>query len=376
MKTKEGLIVAVDGRDAVGKSTLSEILVNKLKDSGHPATTVPEFSDTDLGRMITQNAKKQRFYSLSGDGTSPVADTLALAADMLLKARHAKEMKNQGLVAVSDRGLLSFQGYQGVRVDSPKKEPDYQGDSDWVAGIARNISFQDITFWLRISDEEMKRRIALRSEKPLDAEALAFLQQVEEMMENNQDLGTNTIVVDAERDIADLSFWMMKIINHLLLQDLPPLSVSESFLATDDSSLILLKPEIKMLDEPDKRRFNSHLNNLIRGLLVGKLNVALNFNQSQALWKDAISSYPWRYKYYHHMTSAPVEALVLRGSGSATRIKQLLRNAWQGTIGSLSADVPFKMELVHGSDPTAFRTEMDVLNLDVANRIGLNQNKQ
>jgi len=168
----------------------------------------------------------------------------------------------------------------------------------------------------------------------------------------------------------------MNIINHLLLQDLPPLSVSNSFLATDDSSLILLKPEVKMLDEPDKRKFSTHLNSLINDLLVGRLSLALNFNQSQALWKNAISSYPWRFKYYHHMASAPVEALVLRGSGSAARIKQLLRNAWQGTINGLSSDVPFKLELVHGSDPTEFRTEMDILNLDVANRIGLDQNRQ
>jgi dTMP kinase len=146
-----GLLVVIEGIDGSGKSTLARSLHAALAAAGHKALLTKEPGDTALGKELRTILQTQ---------TSPVchkAEYLLFAAD---RAQHFEDViipkLRDDFIIISDRmadSSVVYQGYgRGLDVDRIKN----------VNTWAMNNMQPDLTFYVRISVEESKKRIAQR----------------------------------------------------------------------------------------------------------------------------------------------------------------------------------------------------------------------
>jgi len=142
-----GLLVACEGIDGSGKSTVSRRLVEALAAQGVPARWTCEPTETWLGESVRR--------ALKDDEASPFTDALLFMADHATHVRRVEAWLAAGQVVVSDRWSESTFAYQG-------------------AALARE-GF-DALAWLRAAEAPFDRRpdVVLLFDLPVDA-ALARL---------------------------------------------------------------------------------------------------------------------------------------------------------------------------------------------------------
>lgn len=177
---EKGLWVAIDGVDAVGKSTQVSAVSNRLRRKGiSPVTQIAEFSSFPPGQIISAILARQRFYALDPQKRTPLADTAFLASDMM--AQYETQIDptiTQGGIAVSDRGNISFIAYQALRVQEQSKVVNQQNAFEWVNNLAKQcLIAPDVTILLTLPEQEMIRRIVARGEEAPSEQDLDFLRR-------------------------------------------------------------------------------------------------------------------------------------------------------------------------------------------------------
>lgn len=104
----DGLLIALDGPEGAGKTTLAQSLVKQLKSQWVRAQYVKEPGDmTSLGRTIRASLLKV------GQDLSPTVEFLLLAASRAEQMAFIGQCLARGEVVVSDRCFLSSYAYQG-----------------------------------------------------------------------------------------------------------------------------------------------------------------------------------------------------------------------------------------------------------------------
>jgi len=209
MKKKEGLWLAIDGIDAVGKSTQVPRVAGDLRDRNvQPVVELKEFSNAPVGQTILRILNEKRFYALNDEKTSPLADTLHLLSDMVYNYETAiyPAVQNGG-VAVTDRGASSFVGYQAVRVGERSPQFGERKAISWAQSITRHcLVIPDLTVLIRISHDEMMRRVVQRGEEPLSANELEFLDKVDRtMVKTIKGLSKEHIIIDGQQPIEEIT---------------------------------------------------------------------------------------------------------------------------------------------------------------------------
>ena len=209
MSRKEGLWVALDGIDAVGKSTQVPRVAQNLRERGvEPVAELREFSSSPVGETIVGILEKKRFYALNDEKTSPLSVTLHLLSDMVYNYETIiGPLVQQRGVAVTDRGASSFVGYQAVRIGERSPRFNQKEAISWAETLARHcLVIPDLTVLIRISHDELMRRVVGRGEEPLSADELEFLDEVDStMLRTIKNLSKEHIVVDGEQAIEDLT---------------------------------------------------------------------------------------------------------------------------------------------------------------------------
>lgn len=175
------IVVALDGKDAVGKTKLLEALKLISRERCLGWQFLPEFSDSPIGDLIRKILVERRFFTLSSDQRLSVvtSETLLLAADLTFQLEVAH--KTGGLWII-DRGITSLVGYQAVRL---KRAGAFASSLEAVSFITslipaplRNMH----TLLLTVSESEMCRRIEARGELRPEKSELEFLASVEKIM--------------------------------------------------------------------------------------------------------------------------------------------------------------------------------------------------
>lgn len=200
MKHLSGKWIALDGVDAVGKSTQVQRLKERIEASGLPAMVLPECSESLLGQTIQRIIEERRFYALHALRKTPFADTYALLADTAYKIEsEGADILKAGGVALSDRGLLSLVGYQSKRAEL------YGGMSlstvvDTLSHVVRSamehLSIPDHHVLLTIDEDEMQRRVVGRGETFMEPADLRFMSEVRSIMEQlTADMDTTVLNV-------------------------------------------------------------------------------------------------------------------------------------------------------------------------------------
>lgn len=152
----KGLLIAIEGIDCSGKSTLAKELYLHLKKERSVMLT-KEPGDTPLGAKIRTIVQEQSV------AICPKAEYLLFAAD---RAQHAQEViipaLNRGTIVISDRmgdSSIAYQGYaRGLDIDM----------ISMVNGWALNKCIPDITIFVKI-DPLIARKRCIERNKPLTA---------------------------------------------------------------------------------------------------------------------------------------------------------------------------------------------------------------
>lgn len=139
--SKRNLLIAIEGIDGSGKTTLAQGLVKELNNRGFLAHYTMEPTRNRIGELIR---------TLTPDYRDPRIEALLYAADRLHHYLNEIKVKlEEGYIVVADRYVYSSIAYQGA-LGAP---------IDWIISLNRHVPKPHIAFYIDIPIEEALKRI-------------------------------------------------------------------------------------------------------------------------------------------------------------------------------------------------------------------------
>lgn len=203
----KGYFIVLEGPDGSGKSTISEIICEKLKEEGYSVVHTREPGGIEIAEEI-------RNVILNPKNTSMDARTEALLYAASRRQHLVEKVVpavNEGKIVICERFVyssLAYQGYgRGLGFDDILKINDF----------AIGEHYPDMTIYLDINEEEGLKRIENRAFKDrLDNESLNFHHLVNEGYKEVLRRFKDTKVVDATLSIDEVVDKCLKLINELI----------------------------------------------------------------------------------------------------------------------------------------------------------------
>lgn len=204
----KGYFIVLEGPDGSGKSSVSDIVCEKLKEKGYEVVHTREPGGIEIAEEI-------RNIILDPKNTSMDAKTEALLYAASRRQHLVEKVvpaKSQGKIVICERFVyssLAYQGYgRGLGFDEILKINDFAIGSD----------YPDMTIYLDINEEVGLKRIESRTFKDrLDKESLSFHHLVNEGYREVLRRFKDTKVVDASKSIDcvvdDVLALIMNLIN-------------------------------------------------------------------------------------------------------------------------------------------------------------------
>ncbi len=181
------MLVAIEGIDGSGKSTVIGLVADTLRKEGVDLYVTQEPSNSEVGRLVRGWALKH--------SVDPHVDALLFAADRL--HHYVTEIApalRRGEVVITERYLESSVAYQGA----------LGVDVAWILEINRHVPWPDLTIVLDVDPREALRRVAARGGRPDKYEVLHVLSKAREMLiRRSMELGY--VVVDAGRGPGEVA---------------------------------------------------------------------------------------------------------------------------------------------------------------------------
>lgn len=188
----KGYFIVLEGPDGSGKSSVSDIVCEKLKEKGYEVVHTREPGGIEIAEEI-------RNIILDPKNTSMDAKTEALLYAASRRQHLVEKVvpaKSQGKIVICERFVyssLAYQGYgRGLGFDEILKINDFAIGND----------YPDMTIYLDINEEVGLKRIESRTFKDrLDKESLSFHHLVNEGYREVLRRFKDTKVVDASKSI-------------------------------------------------------------------------------------------------------------------------------------------------------------------------------
>lgn len=133
------MIIALEGIDNAGKTSIAEKLVSYFQGKGTQAIISKELT-TRVGSTIKE--------SFRNEGLSPIAKSFLFAADRQIRIEQLKEKLTDDKIIIFDRytySAIAYREAEGV-------------DGNWVKEINRNVPKSDVCIYIDITPEESLRR--------------------------------------------------------------------------------------------------------------------------------------------------------------------------------------------------------------------------
>lgn len=176
--------IAIEGVDAVGKSTQLAALQDTLQRSGLTTRTITEFSCSPVGLALQQIIAEQRFYSLDKDLRTPIADTVVLLGDFIYSLE-AISNTNEPTTLISDRGLLSLIAYQAKRLSDANNRISIKEAGALIKALAQSalssLRTPDLSIVLTLPAAAIQKRVQNRGETALSESQLNSLIQTQDL---------------------------------------------------------------------------------------------------------------------------------------------------------------------------------------------------
>ncbi|RLG03632.1 MAG: dTMP kinase [Thaumarchaeota archaeon] len=178
-----GLLIALEGIDGAGKTTIAKMIVERLDRRGIEARYTMEPTRSLFGRILRDMALES--------GVDPRLEALLFAADRIYHLEKVvKPLLARGVIVVSDRYLHSSLAYQSVTT----------GDSRWVEELNKFARKPDLGIYLDVRPSEGLKRLKRRKTRFEDE---SFLEKVRRRYLEYVRLG-ELVRVDAERPLNDV----------------------------------------------------------------------------------------------------------------------------------------------------------------------------
>lgn len=210
---RRGLWIALEGSDAVGKSTQTPRVAAELRKRNElQVVEVPEFSDSPIGMAIASIISRNRFFSLENK-TTPLADILTTLSDLAyLYEKTIFPTMQTGGIALSDRSPASPLAYQ-LTSRSGKLDRREEKLFSAVASLISDCSIvPDLSILLCLPEKEMLIRVIGRGEINPTAEELTYLDGVQTQLRRATRLTSREVIeVDGSPPIEDVTVSIIQI---------------------------------------------------------------------------------------------------------------------------------------------------------------------
>jgi len=189
--THKGILIAIEGIDGSGKSTLTQQLAIVLDHDQYEVYLTKEPGDTSLGHNIRSLVQTQMVP------ITPIAEYLLFAAD---RAQHFVEkiipLLNANKIIISDRLSDSSLAYQGYGRGLPLEQ--LKAINSWaMQGI-----IPDITIFVRIPVAIALQRVTKRNTSLSAFEKEVFLEKVAAGFELIYKNRSDVIIIDGTQPLA------------------------------------------------------------------------------------------------------------------------------------------------------------------------------
>ncbi len=117
MKERKGMLIVIDGTDATGKKTQTELLVARLLDAGYEVEYVhfPQYGKKSAG--LVEEYLKAAYGSALEVG--PQAASIFYAVDRFDASFQLKRWLSEGKIIICDRYVAANMGHQGGKIVDP-----------------------------------------------------------------------------------------------------------------------------------------------------------------------------------------------------------------------------------------------------------------
>ncbi|MCD6312844.1 MAG: dTMP kinase [Thaumarchaeota archaeon] len=180
-----GLLIALEGVDGAGKTTVAKKIVRWLRKRGLKARYTCEPTGGPYGKLLRRLAFEK--------GVDPRIEALLFAADRLYHLRNIVEpLLSEGFIVVSDRYLHSSLAYQSVAT----------GDQRWVEEVNKFARKPDLGIFLDVVPAEGLKRLKGRRRRTRFEDEI-FLERVRGKYLEYVRLG-ELVRVEAEKPLNDV----------------------------------------------------------------------------------------------------------------------------------------------------------------------------
>jgi thymidylate kinase len=188
-----GQIIAFEGIDGTGKSSLVSDLSEALRSVGQQTTLVPEFDTDFYGGFILDRMAVDPSLSPCDGLDSPVAQSLVLAASHVFNfEKMMASVRMDDTVTLMDRSILSFLCYQGALCSTSDQRATLENLWTLVKPFTVKPS---VVVYCSCGIEEIMRRLERRGDPSLEGFD-GFLTRVAQEYERRLlQLGPSTTVV-------------------------------------------------------------------------------------------------------------------------------------------------------------------------------------
>lgn len=147
MSPEGGRLIALEGIDGVGKSSLQRRLAGKLKKAGLKVRLWAEPSQTELGRAARRSG-----------GADPFSSAMLFTLDRAAQRPRLEALLAGGATVLSDRSMYSTLAYQGSMLGARARR-----DLD---RLQRQVAHPpDLVLWLDLPATEALRRVSGRGQR-------------------------------------------------------------------------------------------------------------------------------------------------------------------------------------------------------------------
>ncbi len=206
---QKGILIAIEGIDGSGKSSLAHYLFTSLQDQQYPVILTKEPGATALGKKLRAIVQEKN------EPITAQAEFLLFAAD---RAQHFQETiipaLNQKKIIISDRmadSSLVYQGY-GRGLDTVS----INFINRWVMHDIK----PDLTFYVRVSPSVAQDRLKARNIKltAFEKEGITFMQKLIDGFDTLYHTRTDVIIIDGNQSFDAVTHYATQKLNEWLLQ--------------------------------------------------------------------------------------------------------------------------------------------------------------
>ena len=193
------MIIAIEGIDGSGKTTIANFLKAELEKLGYKVASLKEPTDSEWGMKVRESYNSR---------LKPEEELELFLKDREYDVKHnILPALRDGKIVIMDRYYLSTIAYQGALGFDPVK----------LQEINEKIAPKpDLTFVLDVPPEKSISRVEKRGDRPNDFERLEYLKKVRELFLWSKNAVENVVVINADRSIEEVKKEVLEIVKKRL----------------------------------------------------------------------------------------------------------------------------------------------------------------